>query len=111
MRQLNELVITSQAAATITSPAIPAYNLFACSLQVTTTGSSAGTAILQASNDDPQDNSAPSNWTAIPSATVTVSGAASVMIPKIDLCYQFVRVVYTNTGTGTISARFKALGA
>lgn len=111
MRQVNENIIPVQTAATITTAAIPALNLFSCSAQATSTGSGAGTLIIQASNDDfPSPNTPPVNWTAIPSATVAVSGAGAFLIPKTDLCYQWVRLVYTNTGTGTISVVFKALG-
>lgn len=113
MRQVNDNIIPLQAAATITTAAIPALNLFSCSAQVTTTGAgAAGTFIIQASNDDfTASNAVPVNWSAIPSATVTVAGAGAFLIPKTDLCYQWVRLVYTNTGSGTVSAVFKALGA
>lgn len=111
MRQENILIIPVQTAATITTAAIPSLNLFECSAQITATGSAAGTLIIQASNDYVVASGAvPVNWSAIPLATIAVSGAGSFLIPKIDLCYEYVRLVYTNTGTGTISVRFKALG-
>jgi hypothetical protein len=111
MRPLNDNIILSQTAATITTAAIPALNLFSCSAQITSTGSGSGTLIIQASNDDPTSPTMPpTNWSPIPSATVTVTGAGAFLIPKTDLCYQYVRLVYTNTGTGTISVVFKALG-
>lgn len=112
MRQVNEITIASQAAATMNGPAIPSQNLFACSAQITATGSAVGTLKLQASDDnmDGKPSSVPSNWSDIPSASVAVSGAGAFIIPKTDLCYQYVRVVYTNTGTGTIQVVFKALG-
>ena len=113
MRQVNETIIPTQAAATVTSAAIPALNLFACSVQIATTGSgAAGTLVLQASNDDSNaSNFVPTNWAAVPTASVSVSGAGSFLIPKLDVCYQWLRVVYTNTGSGTIQVVFKALGA
>lgn len=112
MRQVNDNIIPFQAAATINSSQIPALNLFYCSAQITTTGSAAGTLKLQASNDETNGLvTVPTNWSDIPSATVSVSGAGSFLIPKTDLCYQWVRVVYTNSGTGNISVVFKALGA
>lgn len=110
MRQDNIVALVSQAAATLSSAAIPALNLFQCSVQFNVTGSAAGTGKLQGSNDVPAVG-APTHWSDIPSATISVSGAGSFLIPKTDLCYQWVRVVYTNTGTGTVEARFKALGA
>ncbi len=113
MRQLNDNIIPSQAAASVNSAAIPALNLFSCSVQIAGVGGAAGTLALQASNDiagmDGNPGS-PSNWSAIPSATVSVTGDGAFLIPKTDLCYQWIRVVYTNTGTGTISVVLKALG-
>lgn len=111
MRQINENIVPVQAAATVTTAAIPALNLFYCSAQIAATGSAAGTMKLQASNDDPQGNTTPQNWSDITGATVAVSGAGAFMIPKTELCYQNIRIVYTNSGTGTISIIFKALGA
>lgn len=114
MRQENIIVIPTQAAATITGTAIPAAQLFQCSVQINTTGSAGGTVKLQASNDAQNDQyssrQTPTNWSDIPSAAATVSAAGSVLIPKTDLCYQYIRVVYTNTGTGTIQVTLKALG-
>jgi hypothetical protein len=114
MRQVNINVIPVQAAATVTTAAIPALNLFSCSAQASAVGAgAAGTLIMQASDDIAGDDGhpgPPSNWSAIPSATIAVSGAGAFLIPKTDLCYQWVRLVYTNTGTGTISVVFKALG-
>ena len=113
MRQLNDNIIPRQTAATITSAAIPALNLFNCSAQITSTGAGAGTLKLQASNDIAGMDGNPGppvNFSDIPSASVAESGAGAFLIPKLDLCYQWIRVVYTNTGTGTISVVVKALG-
>jgi hypothetical protein len=111
MRQVNDNIIPLQTAATITSAAIPALNLFYCSAQIAATGSAAGTLQLQASNDDLKGYvTSPVNWSNVPSASVAVSGAGAYLIPQTNLCYQWVRLVYTNTGTGTISVVFKALG-
>jgi hypothetical protein len=112
MRQVSDNIIPLQTAATITTTAIPSLNLFYCSAQVSGAGGAGGTLQLQASNDETNGiNTVPVNWSNIPSASVTVTGDGSFLIPKTDLCYQWVRLVYTNTGTGTISVVFKALGA
>ena len=112
MRQENVNIIPVQAAASINGSAIFAANLFSCSVQLAATGSAAGTMKLQASNDESNASGfVPTNWSDISGATVSVSGAGAFLIPKTDLCYQWVRVVYTNSGTGTISVVFKALGA
>lgn len=109
MRQENIHIIPVQAAATVTTAAIDSRNLFACSAQITATGAGAGTLIIQASDDD-IPNGPPVNWSPIPLATITVSAAGAFLIPRTELCYQYVRLVFTNTGTGTISVVFKALG-
>ncbi len=112
MRQVNDNVIQTQAAATVNSQAIPALNLLYCSAQINATGAAAGTLKFQASNDEPVGYLAqPTHWSDIPGATVAVSASGSFLIPKIELSYQFIRLVYTNTGTGTISVVFKAIGA
>lgn len=112
MRQLDANVIPLQAAATKSSAAITAENLFSVSAQIIATGSAAGTLKIQASNDNPANGpSAVVNWSDITGATVAVSGAGAFLIPKIDICYEYIRFVYTNSGTGTISVNAKALGA
>lgn len=111
MKQEQIPIITVQTAASINSTAIPAMNLLSCSAQLIGTGSAAGTMKLQASNDNPlSGGNVPTNWNDIPSATVSVSGAGSYLIPKTDICYEYVRVVYTNSGTGTIAVNFKSIG-
>lgn len=111
MRQVNDNIVPVTTAATVTTAALPALNLFYCSAQITVTGAGAGTLKFQASNDHPvAANGVPVNWSDIPSATIAVAGAGSYLIPKTELCYEWVRLVYTNTGTGTMSIIFKALG-
>lgn len=111
MRQVNDNIVLVQAAATVTTAAIPARELLSVSAQLAATGSAAGTMKLQASNDEPVAAGAvPTNWSDISGATVSVSGAGAFLIPKTEVCYQWIRIVYTNTGTGTISVVFKAIG-
>lgn len=115
MRQLNTNIIPVQSAATVTTAAINAANLFQVSAQITATGAgAAGTLKIQVSNDytdDTNPNFAPTNWSDLSGATVTVSGAGVLLIPKQEICYQYIRLVYTNSGTGTISVMLKGLGA
>lgn len=114
MSQTPVIAIATQTAATLTSNPIPVNQAYSCSLQISTTGAAAGIAIIQASNDHiPGDYATlqtPMNWSAITGATVTISAAGSVLIPKLDLAYQYIRVVYTNTGTGTVQAVLSVTG-
>lgn len=111
MRFLRDTVINGgDASGNLTSAAIDANQLLSISVQSVSTGTAAGTLKLQFSNDAPSNISAPTNWTDIPSATVSVTAASTVGIAKTELCYRFVRVVYTFTsGTGTITANIMAL--
>lgn len=111
MQVVNKNIIPSQAAATVTTEAVTANQLFACSAQITTTGAgAAGVLKLQASNDNFTSSVAPANWTDISSATVTVAAPGVMLIPKTDLCYNWIRLVYTNSGTGTVSVVLQAQG-
>jgi len=103
-------IIPVQAAANFTSAAISSHKLIWCSCQITSTGSGAGTLQLQASNDPIVNlSTTPQNWSNIGTPAV-VSGAGAFMIPQFQICYTWVRAVYTNTGSGTISAQFFAQG-
>lgn len=111
------VAIPVQTAATISGTPIPTQNMLYCTFQSVATGSAGGTMKLQASNDNPVigTGQVPTNWSDIPTvngvaASITVSGAGAVISPVIELCYQWVRVVYTNTGTGTIGASLKIIG-
>jgi hypothetical protein len=52
-----------------------------------------------------------SNWTNIPSASATVTAGASVVISVPQMCYRWIRVIYTSTtpGTSTINVNMNAL--
>ena len=99
------------------SPPIDANQLLYVSVQIVASGAPVGVAKLQCSNDFSTDkiNSTQqvvTNWSDIPSATVAVSAAGVFLVPKTDLCYRWIRVVYTKTsGTGAITANVNALGA
>ncbi len=106
------------AAASINSGPIWATKMLRCSIQFVATGTAAGNFQLQASNDQntglPNDNFVPSHWNNIGSP-VTVSGAGSYLAPFIELSYEYLRLVYTDTSGGTasllISARICSRGA
>ena len=105
----------SAAVAQVSKAAIPADQLFMCSAQAVTTGTSTGVLKLQASNDIvlPMIGSAqPVNWFDIPGATVSIAGAGVVGIVKTELCYQQIRAVFTpaNAAAGTISVNIQVAG-
>lgn len=110
MRFVNDSILATVSASgtTVYTSAAPqdCSNIMAGSVQVISTGA-VGTAKLQASND----KVAPSNWTDISGATVSVTGSGSFLIPKMDLCYRWIQVVYTNSSsTGNVTANFEGIG-
>lgn len=110
MRFLRDTVITlGDASGTLNSAIIDSNQLLSVSLQAEVVGTAAGTLIIQYSNDfAPNDN--PTNFSPIPSATVAIAGVGVYSIPKIDLCYRWLRVNYTATsGTGSLTANLMAL--
>lgn len=109
------IAIAAQAVGTtINSVAIPCQDVLQLSAQAVATGGAvAGTVKLQASLDNVVIGGVPTptNWNDIASATVSVTGAGAFLIPKIEICYQWVRVVWTNSGTGgTIAVNVKTVG-
>ncbi len=121
MQQYQLVVFTAinLAGGALNSAAIDASNMYSISVQaITTTDPDSSTLKIQVSNDSPIGNKGfsssvwtPTNWTDLPSATVTMTTAGTALIPKTDLCYQFIRLVYTpaNTPTGTLTAQIKVM--
>lgn len=111
MRISNELGLDAinLATASSTGPAILIANCVALSVHAVSTGDGIGVVKIQVSNDSIKD--VPTNWSDLASATIAVTAASSLVLPKIDVCYQFMRLVYTKTsGTGSLSARVKTIG-
>jgi hypothetical protein len=100
----------------VASSAIDSQNLLSFSAQAVVTGSSpVGVVKLQASNDFPVAGDlspfTPTNWSDVANVTVAVTDAGVFLIPKTEICYQWVRFVYTKTsGTGAVTVNFKAIG-
>ena len=112
MRSFNEPIINgADASVNQNSQIVDARNLHLASVHVSMTGTAAGTVKLQASNDEPTTGLPPSNFVDISGATVSVSAAGQFLIPKLDVCYNYIRAVYTATsGTGTVTAKIHMIG-
>jgi len=108
MRYLTDTVISAaDASVNQTSGAVDTTQAVTISAHVVMTGTAAGTAKLQASND----TGTPSNWVDVPSATVAVSAAGQFLIPTLNVSYSSMRVVYTfSSGTGTVTVKIKTVG-
>ncbi len=88
---------------TNTSSAICINQDFYISAQAVVTGSgAAGTLKLQVSNDPVQSPqlSSPTNWSDISGASVAISGAGVILIPKTEICYNWARFVTSTTAAG-----------
>lgn len=81
-----------------------ATQLFAASAQAVISGNASGSIKLQASNDIPPGginniDFVATNWVTIGSSVSTPS-EGSYLIPKIDVCYRWLRSVWTSTSSG-----------
>lgn len=114
MRPLNEKYFDA-ITATTNGKQIWASSIIQLSLIGAGTASLAGTVKMQASNDF--DNTADltgfvvTNWVDVASVTVDLSAAGSIIIPKTDIAYQWIRFVFTASGgSGTLTAFLKTNG-
>ena len=112
MRIINQAEIDgANAASNITSDGFDASSVYNMSAQVISGATQLGTFKLQYSNDPVQSLSFVTHWSDITGKTVAVSGAGTGSIEKFDVCYQWIRAVYTATsGTGVLSCNIKTNG-
>lgn len=102
------ITILSAANATANSSVIPTNGIYGMSLiGVFSDVAATGTIKLQGSNDlavaGTEMPFTPTNWADIPSGSVAVTAGGVVVVEKPNLCYQWVRAVWTRTaGAGTI---------
>lgn len=108
MRYANEIGLSGSAAVDIDGVVIDTANHVQISAQAVVTGTSTGTLFMQYSDD----LVSPTNWSPMSSATVSIAGAGVYAIEKQDVCYRYVRLVFTHTNaaSGTISATYKTNG-
>lgn len=119
MRNVNCVVLSANDTASHNGAAVDSNQLVSASFQAIFGDSSAnGTVKIQASNDIynarynyPEGTFTPTNWVDIPSATATVTSGASVIITITNMCYRWIRVVYTRSsgGSTTIIVNMDAL--
>lgn len=110
MRVTNDLVFSAQSAgASANSSAVYTGYMVTASVQATTTSTAVGTLKIQYSNDpgSPIERTVPTNWSDVPSASVAVSSAGVYAIGKIDISYNWLRLVFTYTsGAGNITTAY-----
>lgn len=110
----NLYVVGTVLSATRNSAAQQLYNSFVYAIQVVITGTPTGSLKLQASCDQAYSgkptsgssglNPLPVNWTDIASSSQAVTAAGSVIWNITDPGYNWVRIVYTDTSSGSSTA-------
>ena len=111
MRVFNQQITTDQILnANYTSPYVPLKSIVLYTMAANITGTPTGTVKLQASNDpetndtQPLSNSPPTHWVDITNSTFTVSSSGETMWNVRDIGYNYVRVVYTDSSSGSSTA-------
>ena len=109
MRQVRDVIMDAIVlTASANSAAIDTSNLLMVSIQAVVAGTAAGTLKIVASND-----ASPTNWSDISGATVAIADTGVYFIPKTELSYRWIRLVYTrtsHTGSPTMSVNFNGIG-
>lgn len=82
------------------------------SLQSISTGTATGTIQVQVSNDPPANGDpgiTPSNWTNLAGATIAVTAASTLLLPRTASCYNWLRLTFTTSaGAGFLTANLVA---
>lgn len=92
---------------TILSESVWLENMANAAIQIVFTGTPNGTFKLQASCDEPSKNvpakSTPQNWTDVVDSSQAVVAAGNHIYEMQNIGYTFVRVVWTDTSSGSPS--------
>jgi hypothetical protein len=112
MRPVNTTLLNAVDANANQSAIVPNEFLMAISVQAVAAGGGppAGVLKLQASNDPPSFQAA-QNWSDISGASVNITGVGVFLIPKTEVCYRWIKVVYTKSGgAGTLTVNLEGWG-
>lgn len=118
MRNVCVNILSATDTASHNGSAVPSNQLVSASFQAYFgDDTAAGTFKIQASNDfsisGTQMPSAftPTNWVDIPNASVSITSGGSALITIANMCYQYVRAIYTSDsgGSSTINVEMNAL--
>lgn len=109
MKYSNYSPINRQANVSVSSNAVDIQQVVKMSAQVVAgVGNITGSLQAQVSNDDNVPMSSgktpvPTNWSNLGSA-IALSAAGITLIPQQDMCYRYLRFVFTDTSGGTGSS-------
>jgi hypothetical protein len=126
LRPVNDLIVSSVSnSASFSSGVVWANSILRASFQISvSSGSCAGTFVVQASNDQsyglPANQFKPVNWNTIGSAstivcsTTAVGSSSCFLIPYTETSYEYLKIVYTDlsggTANGVVSVRMCSKG-
>jgi hypothetical protein len=119
MRNSNSIIMSGANTGNVTGQNVDAGQIVSASFQVVNGDATAvGTVKIQMSNDictfgNVAASFTPTNWTDIASASVAVaSGVAANPIVISQMCFRWIRAVYTRTsgGSTTIAVQINSLG-
>lgn len=112
MRYSNYSAINKLSNTTINSIATETQQVYKISYQlVVGTGTINGSLQAQVSNDDNSELSigltpTPTNWSNLGSPTA-LSSSGVTLVPEQDMCYRFLRFVFTDSSGGTSTANLR----
>lgn len=114
----NAVVQLNQTNVTANLSAIPLQQKYSGSVTaVFSDATASGTLKVQISNDKSltagllPEQFVPTNWVDLSGASATVASGANAIIPKIDLSYQYMRMVWTRSaGAGTFQVNVNVQG-
>lgn len=94
---------------TLNSQAMQLLNMFGFNIQIVFTGTPTGTFKLQASSDPiykgaPGHQFTPTNWTDVVNSSQAVTAAGNISWNYSGSYFNYVRVVYTDTSSGSSTA-------
>ena len=94
---------------TLNSQALQLLNMYGYAIQIVFTGTPTGSFKLQSSCDPiykgaPGQQATPTNWTDVANSAQSVSAAGNIIWNVSDVLYNYVRVVYTDTSSGSSTA-------
>ncbi len=108
MKNNSITILSGAATGNLTGAAFPVQQIVSMSVvSATADATVAGTLKLQCSNDNPNPTGkgigggtpfVPTNWADIPNATSTITAGAGPAIVVPNMCFQYIRAVFTRTG-------------
>lgn len=110
MRNAQVQILSGADTGDITGSAIDVNQVVSASfVPVFADATAEGTVKLQASNDLVANNDrktfTPTNWSDIPNATSAVASGVGSAIVVANMCFSYIRAVYTRTGGGSTTGK------